>query len=166
MLIRRLGPDDAAAYRELRLRALREHPEAFTSSWEEDSAKPAEASRQRLASAHTAFWGAFDGAGTLLGMVGLERLPRAKERHKGHVVGMYVAPEAGGRGAGQALLQALVDEAVAGGLSDLVLTVTEGNGTALRLYERAGFRAFGAEPRAIVVDGRAHGKVHMHLALA
>ncbi|WP_205959667.1 GNAT family N-acetyltransferase [Ramlibacter humi] len=165
MLIRRLQPEDALAYRELRLRALREHPEAFTSSWEEDSAKPPEASRQRLASTNTMFWGAFDDAGMLAGMVGLERLPRAKERHKGHVVGMYVAPEAAGRGAGRALLQALLDEAIAGGLTDLVLTVTEGNGAAQRLYEKAGFRAFGTEPRAIVVDGRAHGKVHMHRAL-
>ena len=36
MNIRRLGPNDATAYRTLRLRALREFPQAFTSSYEED----------------------------------------------------------------------------------------------------------------------------------
>ena len=34
-LIRVLGPPDAAAYRELRVRALREHPEAFGRTPEE-----------------------------------------------------------------------------------------------------------------------------------
>ena len=38
--IRLLVPDDAAVYRALRLRALREHPEAFTSSFEEETVRP------------------------------------------------------------------------------------------------------------------------------
>jgi hypothetical protein len=37
MNIRRLLSTDAADFRALRLRALREHPEAFTSSFEEAS---------------------------------------------------------------------------------------------------------------------------------
>ena len=99
-------------------------------------------------------------------MVGLERLARAQERHKGRIVAMYVAPEDTGNGLGSALLQALLDHARSVGLSDLVLTVTEGNGVAERLYRRAGFTAFGVEPRAIRVAGRPLAKVHMHLALA
>ena len=61
--------------------------------------------------------------------------------------------------------QALVLQARSIGLSDLVLTVTEGNSSALRLYREAGFAAFGTEPRAIVVQGIPHAKVHMHLHL-
>ena len=56
MPIRRLTPDDAAAYRELRLRALREHPEAFTSDWQTERSRPPEESRQRLASVSVPFW--------------------------------------------------------------------------------------------------------------
>ena len=48
--IRRLGPDDAPAYRALRLRALWEFPQAFTSSHEEDEKAPLEATVKRLAS--------------------------------------------------------------------------------------------------------------------
>lgn len=161
MDIRRLTPADADAYRALRLRALRDHPEAFTSSWEEDCAKPPADSAARLASPQQRHWGAFDGA-TLQGIVGLELLPRAKERHKGHVVGMYVAPECAGKGVGKALLAAVLAAAEDLGLSDLVLTLSEGNAAALRLYQAAGFVAFGTEPRAIRVDGRAIGKIHMH----
>ncbi len=166
MPIRRLTPDNAPAYRELRLRALREHPDAFTSDWEEASTRPLEDSRQRLASALVPFWGAFDERdGALVGMVGLECAARAKQRHKGTVVAMYVAREAAGRGLGRELLRALMVHAKGIGLTDLVLTVTEGNASAIRLYQEAGFTSFGAEPRAILVDGRLHGKVHMHLTL-
>jgi L-amino acid N-acyltransferase YncA len=62
-------------------------------------------------------------------------------------------------------LRALVLHAPAMGLTDLVLTVTEGNASAIRLNQEAGFVAFGTEPRAILVDGHLHGKVHMHLRL-
>lgn len=164
MDIRRLDPADAPAYRALRLRALQEHPEAFTSSHEEDAAQPPEQAAQRLAAPQQRFWGAFED-GALLGIVGLERKPRAKERHKATVVGMYVAPEHSGRGIGRELLQALLADARAQGLEQLVLTVTQGNGSAMQLYERAGFRSFGVEPRAIKVDGRFFAKNHMALAL-
>jgi len=163
-VVRVLGAADAAAWRALRLRGLREHPEAFTSSHEEDAAHPPEVAAARLASPRVTFWGAFL-HGTLAGIVGLERETRAKNRHKATVVGLFVAPEAAGHGLGHALLQALLAQARAEGLQLLVLTVTEGNDTAVRLYRRCGFRAFGTEPRAILVDGRAYGKIHMYLAL-
>lgn len=164
MEIRRLTTADAPAYRALRLQGLREHPEAFTSSWEEDEAQPLAATEARLASPHQLLWGAVDG-GALRGIVGLELLRRAKERHKARVVGMYVPAGLAGRGIGGALLQALLAHARQARLGDLVLTVTEGNASALNLYRKLGFEAFGTEPRAIRVDGRAFGKVHMHLAL-
>jgi ribosomal protein S18 acetylase RimI-like enzyme len=162
--IRRLQSDDAPAYRALRLRALRDHPEAFTSSYEEDEREPPESARSRLASPGTQFWGAFQD-GALCGMVGLVREARAKNRHKATVVAMYVAPECAGRGLGRALLEALVDQARADGIESLLLTVTEGNDPARRLYEAAGFRSFGIEPRAIKVAGRLYAKNHMVLDL-
>jgi ribosomal protein S18 acetylase RimI-like enzyme len=162
MLVRMLGPADATLYRALRLRALREHPDAFTSSYEQDREQPVEAAAQRL-TAHP-FWGAYQHA-ELYGFVGLERELRAKNRHKATVMGMYVAPEIGGQGVARALLAALIAHARANGVESLVLTVTEGNERARRLYEAAGFRSFGVEPDAIRVAGRPYAKNHMHLAL-
>jgi ribosomal protein S18 acetylase RimI-like enzyme len=162
MQIRHLAPADAQSYRTLRLRALREHPDAFTSSWADDREHPLEATAARLA-AHD-FWGAFQGA-ELYGFVGLEREPRAKNRHKATVVGMYVAPEVAGLGVGRALLAALIAHAREARLGSLVLTVTEGNAHAQRLYRAAGFRSFGVEPDAIRVNGQSFAKNHMHLDL-
>jgi RimJ/RimL family protein N-acetyltransferase len=164
MDIRRLTPADAREYRALRIRALWEFPEAFTSSYEEDEKKPDEVWEVRLAGEHTMFWGAYE-AGTLCGMVGLERERRAKNRHKGTVVGMYVSQEYFGTGMGRALIDALLAEARRAGLELLVLTVTEGNAVATKFYEAAGFRSFGIEPHAIKVDGRYFGKNHMYLDL-
>src|SRR5437870_1677193 len=115
MDIRRLGPDDAPAYRALRMRALWEFPEAFTSSWEEDEKQPIEVWEVRLAGEHSLFWGAFD-EGQLCGMVGLERERRAKNSHKATVIGMYVSQEYFGTGMGRALIDALIAEARATGL--------------------------------------------------
>ena len=153
MQLRRLTPDDAPAYRALRLRAFREHAEAFTSSFEESEGAPLSALVKRLTSEDCRFWGAFDN-GELCAMVGLERETRIKNRHKATLIGMYVAPEQNGRGLGRALVDEVLREAKSAGIEMLVLTVTEGNSRAAQLYERAGFRSFGVEPRDIKVEGR------------
>lgn len=164
MDLRLLTASDAPAYRALRLRALREWPEAFTSSHEEDEGKPLAWYEQRLSADAGFFLGAFAG-GQLCGVVGLERDQRAKTRHRGKVVGMYVATEHGAQGMGRALVDALLARARDAGLALLVLTVTAGNARAQALYEAAGFRSFGVEPGAIRVGGRSFDKNHMFLEL-
>jgi ribosomal protein S18 acetylase RimI-like enzyme len=163
MEIRRLTLADALAYRALRLRSFRDHPEAFTTSYEELEQQSFADTEKRFTSPHLKFWGAFD-HGVLLGYVGLEPELRTKCRHKATLIGMYVAPEQSGHGIGRALVEALLADARASGLELVVLTVTEGN-RATRLYEQCGFRSFGVEPRAIKVGDRAYGKNHMYLDL-
>jgi ribosomal protein S18 acetylase RimI-like enzyme len=165
MDIRRLAAADAPAYRAARLRSLREHPEAFTSSFEDDDKQPLDMMVQRLGHVARKVWGAFED-GELCGTIGLDPEMRGRGRHKATVVGMYVAPEAKGRGVGRVLLDTLIADAQAAGFELLVLTVTEGNSNAIKLYERAGFKSFGIEPRAIKVDGRAYSKNHMYLHLS
>jgi ribosomal protein S18 acetylase RimI-like enzyme len=165
--IRRLGPESAAVYRELRLRSLKEHPDAFTSSYEEDRAKPIATMERRLApDSPDIVYGAFAGA-VLAGIVGLAREPREKNRHKAFVFGMYVAPEHGRRGIGHALLRHAIEEARRQpGLRQLVLTVTQSNVAARTLYEATGFRSFGIEPEAIRFGDVYCDKNHMILFLA
>jgi ribosomal protein S18 acetylase RimI-like enzyme len=99
-------------------------------------------------------------------VVGLSREPRVKNRHKASLVGMYVAPEHAKVGIGAALLRHAIEEARRqSGLEQLVLTVTETNVAARTLYEKAGFRSFGIEPRAIRVGDTYFEKNHMILFL-
>ena len=169
-MVRQLGEADAASYHELRLRGLREHPEAFTSSHEEERGKPLEWARSRLFAASTAaphdfVLGAF-ADGKLVGIVGMSIEPRAKIRHKGHVFGMYVAPEHAGRGLGRKLLAACIARAEGiAGVEQLQLTITASNARAKSFYEKAGFRSFGVEPQAVKIGDRYFDKCHMTLDL-
>ena len=166
MRIRPLLISDASVYRAFRLRGLREHPDAFTSSFEEESLRPLLDTERRLAaSGSEKLWGAFVD-GEMAGMVGLSRETRARNRHKAALVGMYVADEFTGRGLGRALVQTALQDARACGIELVILTVTKGNRPACRLYENAGFTAFGVEPDAIRVDGVSFGKQHMFLQLS
>jgi RimJ/RimL family protein N-acetyltransferase len=164
--LRALTPADAPAYRALRLRALAEFPEAFTSSAEEESASTTDLAARRLAPREgEVLLGAFVGA-TLAGTVGLERKPRDKERHKAWLYGMFVAPEHGGRAIGRQLLDAAIAHARAWpGVEQITLSVTRGNERAHRLYDRAGFVTFGVEQRAIKLAGEYLDKEHMVLFL-
>ncbi|MFC4120010.1 GNAT family N-acetyltransferase [Nonomuraea zeae] len=162
--VRRLGVEDAAQYRMFRLEALRTAPTAFTSHYEEESAKPLSVTIERLAAAgrpDDAVIGAFD-AGRLVGIAGLSVPRRQQERHKATLFGMAVAPHAAGRGIGKALVQRILRIAAAtDGLAQVGLTVSEGNLPAERLYRSCGFEVWGREPRAVIIGGQAIAKLHM-----
>ncbi|WP_144140679.1 GNAT family N-acetyltransferase [Paraburkholderia sp. BCC1884] len=159
VVIRQLGPADRDEYFQLRLRGLKAHPESFGQSYEENLAKGATQYETILQGARAAegdvLLGAYLATGTpLIGIVGLIRSQRDKERHKASVVGMYVAPEGGGRGAGRALLAELLTRvAQIDGLRQIQLMVGSHNEAARKLYESVGFRKYGCEVGALQVGG-------------
>jgi len=160
--IRQLGPADRDAFFALRLRGLKAHPAAFGQSFEEAVERGPSQHDAMLNGTHALpgsfLLGAFSSAdGALAGTVGLLRETRQKERHKGYVIGMYVADEAVGRGIGRALLtELLVRAAHVDGLRQVVLLVTSANRSARALYESLGFRVYGTEPDALCIDGAFH----------
>jgi ribosomal protein S18 acetylase RimI-like enzyme len=193
MELRLLTEADAAAYRALRLRALREDPVAYITTHAEEAARPLEATIERLragaASGESLTLGAFDtpdgtligaaddpggtlaGAvdtpdGALVGNVTLVRSPREKLRHKGTIVAMYVAPEVRRRGVGRALLLGIIARArQIALLEQLHLGVVSGNLAARALYRSVGFVVYGVEPAAIKHAGEAHDEDLMVLLL-
>ncbi len=162
--IRPLVAADAVAYKALRDEALRTARDAFTSDYESSVGRNASEYVARFGALESGqfFLGAFDAAGQLLGCLGCEREQRTKQRHCAVVVGMMVSPAAQRRGIGRMLVEACVRAArQVPGLTQLVLTVTASNQHVVRLYEQAGFRAWGLLPNAIVVDGVGYDKLHM-----
>jgi ribosomal protein S18 acetylase RimI-like enzyme len=89
--------------------------------------------------------------GALVGTAGLVVSPKLKQRHKGHVVGVYVAAPWRRTGLARALTVRLIAEARANGLLVLTLSVTAGNEAARRLYLNAGFVPYGTEPASLMV---------------
>ncbi|MFM0042317.1 GNAT family protein [Paraburkholderia sediminicola] len=162
LLVRQLGPADRDAYFQLRLRGLKAHPESFGQSYEEAVAKGASQHDAMLQGTRAAegdfLLGAYASADTpLIGVVGLLRSQRDKEQHKAAVIGMYVAPEAAGRGVGRALLNELLTRAAQiEGLRQIQLMVSSRNEAARRLYESVGFRKYGCEVGALNVSGVFH----------
>ncbi|MGE0242145.1 MAG: N-acetyltransferase family protein [Parvibaculaceae bacterium] len=157
-LLRRLAASDAEAFRELRLEGLRDHPEAFGSSWEEESERPLARFKEGLERS-VVLAGATDG-GRLLGMVGLAVPEAPKLRHKGMLWGMYVRPEARGSGLAAALVARVLQEA-RGTVEDVRLSVVTSNTAAIRLYIRHGFEEYGLERRALKLAGRYHDELLM-----
>ena len=143
--IRRLGPSDALAYRELRLEALRLHPYAYGSTLKVESTEPLDFFEQRLKNSEV-----------LLGSIGNAPMGIARltvpsfltERHKGMLTGMYVRAAAEGKGLGSALVEAIVERA-RGRVILIELSVVTTNERARRLYERHGFDIYGVDPCAL-----------------
>jgi ribosomal protein S18 acetylase RimI-like enzyme len=162
MVIRRLGPDDAVAYQELRLLALSESPTAFGSSYDEERTRAIAETRSQLA---------FDDRRILLGallanrLVGMARLDRedsVKEGHRASLRSMYVRAEHRRTGVGRALVRAQLDVADAmPGLRQVTLTVTATNQAAIAMYESCGFTSYGVAPEALCVSGEYYDEVHM-----
>lgn len=153
--IRILTRADAAAFRALRLEALRRHPEAFGVSAEEAAtADVAGFAAAMPEQPPDAIFGAWQGA-ALVGMAGFYALRPAKQRHKGGIWGVYVQPATRGQGLAGRLMAACIDRARTAGLDRLLLTVTLGNAAARALYDRLGFIPYGIERAALrLPDGR------------
>jgi RimJ/RimL family protein N-acetyltransferase len=163
--IRRLTAADAAAYRELRLEGLQQHPDGFGSAYEDEADKPLSWTEQRMTDA--AVFGGFlrhaeMTTESLDGAAGLIVPQGAKIRHKGALFGMYVRPVARGTGLAAAVVQAVLDHA-RGVVNEIQLTVSPDNEAALRLYRKAGFVEYAREPRALKVDGKYHDSILMTL---
>ncbi len=155
--LRRLSPDDAEAYREIRLESLLSSPEAFGATHEQEAAQPLDWFMDRLS--RTAVFGAFNG-GELIGTAGYYRQGGTKYRHKGALVGMYVRPHARRRGAGSALIGAVVRHATTE-VELIQLCVITDNEAARNLYRRNGFTEYGLEQHALKQNGRYFDEVLM-----
>lgn len=169
MRIRELEVGDANNYRALRLRALKEHPKAFSSSYQQQRDRPVSAFAERLSSSFDSpdafILGCFV-AGRLVGTVGLYREESPKVVHRAWIVGMHVAAEHQGNGYGRGLLVAALDRARTIPRLELVqLGVESNNGAAMSLYTSLGFKTYGLEKRALLIDGEYYDEELMALEL-
>jgi len=167
MRIRILEPSDVELYYAFRLRGLKESPEAFGSTFAEESVMSAEVRRSHFHCTDENFvLGAFGAASQLIGVAGFYRETHLKLRHKGYVWGMYVAPESRGKGVGRALLSSLIERGKSlAGLEQLGLDVVTVNEAARGLYLSQGFEIYALEREAMKHDGEYYDVEQMVLRL-
>ena len=148
--IRRRSLDELEDFREIRLEALKQAPEAFGSVYEVDSLKPMSAFAERIS--NSLIFAAYM-EDRIVGMAGLKPETGPKDLHKGFIWGVYVRADARQYGIAAALMQHLL-EAGKEIVEQLTLTVVKENLAAIRLYQKLGFTIYGTEPCSMKSNGQ------------
>lgn len=138
IVVRAVRLEEWETFRAFRLRALQEDPAAFGARFDEELAHPAEWWRGRLEDPTRVTLVALD-AHAWLGMAGAWTPPEGPPE----AIGMWVAPEARGRGVGARLLEAAAAWARGRGADRLALWVNVAQLHAHALYVREGFAPTG-----------------------
>jgi RimJ/RimL family protein N-acetyltransferase len=155
--VRRLETSDSLLYRDIRLEALKQNPEAFGSTFERENEQPL--SWFEAVVGRSDIFGVFLD-GTLAGIAGYVAQESSKQAHKAVLWGMYVRSAARNSGLGKKLVAAVLSHA-RGRVEMVQLTVVSENEAARRLYNALGFVEYGCERRALKQDGRYYDEVLM-----
>lgn len=142
--IRPIAPHEWPEYRDIRLQALRDSPDAFGSTWEAEAARTDESWSTRITSAASG-----DTDRALFAVNGEEvcglvwcKLSVA-EPGVADIYQMWVDPAARGLGVGRALLRQALAWAQGRGMHRVRLGVTDADSPAMRLYRSHGFGPVG-----------------------
>jgi ribosomal protein S18 acetylase RimI-like enzyme len=158
MMVRPLTAADALAFRQIRLEALRLHPEAYGSTLAEWERLPQAAYVARIEDG--VIFGLFTEKG-LDGILAYDRLKGGHERHRAGIHAVYVRKPLRGKGGADLLLSACVERARADGVVQLELAVAETNTRAQDFYARHGFARYAVSPRALLVKNRYLDELHL-----
>jgi ribosomal protein S18 acetylase RimI-like enzyme len=132
---RLLSEADWQVYRDLRLEALRESPDSFVDSYDEEAQYDEQSWRQRLRRAR---WLLAERDGNAVGVAGLGAHDQDPET--GEIFGLWVAPQSRGCRVAWSLVRAAAEQAMADGRRRLYFWVGSDNGPAVAFASTFGFR--------------------------
>ena len=136
--IKRLAAGEGLRLRTIRLRALADAPDAFSSTYDEAASRPLDSWAVQLQKLAT-FVAVLDGED-----VGLVRGARDDlQPDAAWLISMWVSPEVRGQGVGEALIDAVVEWARISATRRMLLDVGDHNHPAIALYARKGFEPNG-----------------------
>ncbi|MDN5797959.1 MAG: GNAT family N-acetyltransferase [Intrasporangium sp.] len=137
LTVRALTEEDWAAYRAVRLEGLRESPEAFVASLEEESALGESVWRERMNRSVRLIAEQDDRA---VGVVSVGQAETAQEGDAGEIFALWVAPDRRGSGVASALVRRAAAQARESGRRHVVYWVGTENGRAVAFASGMGFR--------------------------
>jgi ribosomal protein S18 acetylase RimI-like enzyme len=147
MKIRMLTQEDWQPWKLLRLEALKNSPESFGSSYEEEVNWPDLDFQNSLTKSD--IFGVFVD-NSLVSCAGFYSLNSAKTKHRGVILGMYTRPECRGQGIASSLIKTIINHAKSR-VAQLHLTCVTSNLGAVAFYQKQGFKIYGTEPRALKI---------------
>lgn len=162
LTIRQAQQSDAPAFRELRLEALLNHPEAFSADYALNQAEPPSYWTNRLQALgqdDMIYFAIHDSQ--FVGMCGIRRGNSPKTKHSATITSVYVQSEWRGQQIAEALIAECAQWAKAKEVKLLKLGVVASNAAAIRCYLRCGFTVYGVEPHAIYFNGQQYDELLM-----
>ena len=158
--VRALGEDDWQVYRNIRLAALQESPEAFVATRAQEEGLDEQVWRERVRRSRRLV---AESGGSPLGVVSLGQA-KEPDAGTGELFGLWVAPRARGTGVAWKLVEAGADQARKDGRSHLSYWVGTDNGRAVAFASSFGFRPGGTR-RPMRVTSEADGPEEMVMVL-
>ena len=160
--VRPLGEDDWEDYRSVRLAALRESPEAFVATVEQEEAYDEDFWRERMQRSARLV---AERGGQAIGVVSVGTAT-GNEETAGELFGLWVRPEARGSGVATRLVKDGASLAAQRGHSHLVYWVGTENGRAVAFASGMGFRPTDyRRPMGVVSEEDGEEEIAMVLAL-
>src|SRR5450631_1842898 len=158
--VRALGEDDWRQFRDIRLMALRNSPEAFVASATQEAELGEQDWRDRMRRARRLV---AERDGTPMGVVSLGE-GDVEHSCTGELFGLWVAPEGRGTGVAWKLVEAGAAQALADGHRQLGYWVGTNNGPAVAFASSFGFRPTGTR-RPMRVTNETDGAEEMVMVL-
>jgi len=148
MQIKKLTQEDWELWRSFRLEALKNSPESFGSSYEEEL-NWSDTDFQNTLTKNDIFGIIIHHS--LVSCASFYSLNLDKMKHRGFIWGMYTRPHHRGKGCASAIIQAIINHAKSH-VTQLHLTCVTSNLNAVEFYQKHGFKIYGTEPRALKIN--------------
>lgn len=157
--VKSLVPDEWLTLRNIRLAALRESPDAFLGTYEQQKAY---AEDQWRAEFNRGTWHIGILEGRLASFLGVTRDPDTPA-DACYLEYLWVEPGCRGRGVALDLLTVVLDRLRTAGVRTAFLWVLDGNDVAMRLYKRAGFIRTNHRQSLAARPGRTEERLYLNL---
>ncbi len=153
---------DVTQFRALRLFALQDAPTAFSADYQINLKAPKSFWEGRLKPDEHGNIFFAQHEKELIGMAGIRKGDSPKTRHSAGIWGVYVRPEWRGLHTAEALIETCIEWGKARGVNLFKLGVVTTNASAVRCYERCGFKTYGTDPRGIFYEGQYYDEYMMY----
>ncbi len=159
-----LQPDEWQEYKNIRIEALQNEPQAFGANYEDALKKPDEEWIDRVKAAVTEnkdimLFARVDGK--IVGMIGAYFHKSPETETVGNIWGVYVSEAYRGKGVAKKLMEKLLERLRAKGLHEAKLEVNVEQSAALGLYQKMGFVIVEKLEKALVKNGKYYNEYRM-----
>lgn len=161
MFIRQLCCNDGEILKTIRHEALKNSPEAFGSSYEEEIKNDTLIYSDRLKNTNNYFFGAFEDD-EIIGIICITKNSRLKLAHRAVITSFYVCPTYRGTGIGKKLLAVILQKAYDLKIIEQVeLQVVTEQYPAIYLYASMGFEVYGTEFHSMKLKEKYYNEYYM-----